>query len=95
MNTDSVLETIRAHKEDLAQYNVESLALFGSAARNEAGSESDVNLLVEFNMPVGLFEFVRLQQYLEAILGFSVDLATPDALHKSMRTQILAESIYA
>ncbi|MBK9713413.1 MAG: nucleotidyltransferase family protein [Kouleothrix sp.] len=74
---------------------VSSLAVFGSVAREEAGAESDVDILVEFGQPVGLFEFVRLQQRLEALLGRRVDLVTPDALRPTMRDRILHEAIDA
>jgi predicted nucleotidyltransferase len=38
---------------------------------------SDVDLLVEFNRPVGLFSFLELQNHLEVLLGCAVDLGTP------------------
>ena len=47
-------------------------------ARDEAGPDSDVDALVEFDKPVGLFAFLGLKEYLEQILGRTVDL--PDAL---------------
>ena len=48
--------------------------VFGSVVRDEARTDSDVDLLVEFDCPVGLFTFVRLKRYLEEILESSVDL---------------------
>jgi len=60
---------------------VKSLILFGSVARNEARPDSDVDLLVEFDRPVGLFTFVRLKRYLEEILDSTVDLGTPVPLN--------------
>jgi len=58
---------------------------------------SDIDVLVEFEekKPVGLFEFIRLRHFLQGILGCKVDLATPDALRKEMRAQILKEAIRA
>jgi len=52
---------------------------------------------VEFEpgAPVGLFEFARLQRYLQEILGRKVDLATPKALHKALKKEILEEAVYA
>ena len=55
-----------------------SLFLFGSVARNEAKASSDVDLLVEFSQPVGLFTLARLQIYLEKLLGCAIDLGTLD-----------------
>lgn len=90
-----VLETLRQHRDKMAAYGVRSMALFGSVARNEATPESDVDILVEFEQPIGLFEFVRLQMELEAILGVSVDLIERDALRQEFRDNAIAESIYA
>jgi predicted nucleotidyltransferase len=95
VDRETALNTIRAHKAELSQYHVKSLAIFGSVAREEASGESDVDILVEFNQPVGMFEFIRLQRFLATILGCSVDLATPDALREPMRAQILEESVRA
>ena len=72
-----------------------SLSIFGSVARDEAGPDSDIDLLVEFDRPVGLFAFVRTQQYLEQILGSRVDLVTPDALRREFRETVLREAVRA
>jgi len=93
MDSETVLVRIREHHDTLERLGVKSLALFGSAARGEAGPESDVDLLVEFSEPVGLFEFVRVKRALEKILQCDVDLVTPDALRESMKAEILAEAI--
>ena len=95
MTRDEVMQLIAAHRNELYSLGVGSLALFGSVARDDAGAESDIDLLVEFATPVGLFEFVRLQMRLQTILGRRVDLVTPDALRPAMRDQILREAIHA
>ncbi len=69
--------------------------MFGSVARNRIRKHSDVDLLVEFDQPIGLFEFARLKLYLEKILGRRVDLVTREALRKELREQILREAIHA
>ena len=95
MTRDEVLEKISEIRDELANHQVKSLALFGSAARNALGKDSDVDILVEFSQPVGLFEFVRLKRFLEAVLGRPVDLATPDALKRQFREEILKEAVRA
>jgi predicted nucleotidyltransferase len=57
------------------------------------GPDSDLDFLVEFSRPVGLFEFVELKHALEKILQCEVDLVTPDALRESMKAAILEEAI--
>ena len=79
----------------MQRLGVKSLTLFGSVARDEAGPDSDVDLLVEFNQDVGLFEFIELRLYLQDILGYSVDLGTQNALKEHLREPVLKDLIYA
>lgn len=95
MRREDVLELLARNKEGFRSYGVKSLALFGSMARGEAGPDSDIDLLVEFGVPTGLFGFLRLKAHLEKLLGRPVDLVTPDALREEMRAQILEEAIRA
>jgi predicted nucleotidyltransferase len=67
MNLKTVSALLKRHQADLRQRGVKSLAAFGSLARGEATSSSDIDLLVEFDRPVGLFEFIRLKLYLEEL----------------------------
>ena len=89
-----VLSTLRAQQAVLhARFGVTRLALFGSVARDEAGQDSDVDLLVEFDRPVGLFRFMELQSYLEDLLRCGVDLGTPQSLKPRIRDRVLAEAV--
>ncbi|MGH9463296.1 MAG: nucleotidyltransferase family protein [Vicinamibacteria bacterium] len=90
-----VLTRIASERALLEEYGVRSLSLFGSIARGEAGEESDVDLLVEFAHPIGIFRFVRLKRALETVLGRRVDLATPSSLKPQLRDRILKEAIRA
>lgn len=94
LNRTTIIELLTCRKDDLTQRGVKTLALFGSLARGEATSVSDIDILVEFSRPVGLFEFIRLKIYLEQITGRSVDLVTPDAIRPVMKNSILNEAIY-
>jgi predicted nucleotidyltransferase len=94
MERETVLKILRGQQEELAErFGVRSLALFGSVARNQATPDSDVDLLVEFNRPVGLFQFIDLQQYLERLLGGTVDLGTPNSLKPRLKDHVLQEAI--
>ena len=95
MKQKDILATIEKQKSVLAnEFGVRSLALFGSFARQTANRQSDVDILVEFNRPVGLFEFARLKLYLEKKLGREVDLVTSEALRSEMRNIILREAVH-
>jgi len=94
MTRAAILDRLRAERENLrAQFGVDSLALFGSVARDEAGPESDVDLLVEFNRPITLFDLVAVQQYLERSLGVNrVDLIPRDSIYPAFRSEIEREA---
>lgn len=94
MNLSSVSKILMAHQADLNQRGVKSLAVFGSFARGAATDNSDIDVLVEFDQPVGLFEFIRLKYYLEELTKRRVDLVTPDALRPPMRESILSEAVH-
>jgi predicted nucleotidyltransferase len=92
---DEILQALREARPLLERFGVEHLSLFGSFARDEGRSDSDVDLLVEFNRPIGLFEFVRLQRELGARIGRQVELVTPAALKPQLRDRILGEAVIA
>ncbi|OKH44247.1 nucleotidyltransferase [Calothrix sp. HK-06] len=93
MKQNEALSLLKSQQIKLKDFSVKSLILFGSVARDEATSESDVDLLVEFEKPVGLFTFVDLQIYLETLLGCSVDLGTPDSLKSYLRETVMGEAV--
>ncbi len=95
MKRDEVLAIVAAHRQQLQAMGVKSLELFGSVARDEAGPDSDVDFLVEFARPVGLFDFSRVRLYLEDVLGRSVDMGTLDALREHLRKPVLKDVIRA
>ncbi len=83
-NINEIKKLLQQNKTDLInRYNLKSIALFGSITRNEATIKSDIDILVEFDKPIGL-DFVLLADELEAILGVKVDLVTTNALKPKM-----------
>ncbi len=93
MTREKVLHILREQHDALARRGVKSLALFGSSARDGAGTESDVDLLVEFDHPIGLFTFLEVKELLEEVLGVPVDLGTPESLHPRLRARVLQEAV--
>jgi len=93
MKREEVIHILSGRRTELAQkYGVKSLFLFGSASRDETGSASDVDLLVEFDRPVGYFGLFALQDHLESLLGCRVDLGTPKSLRPRIRARVMGES---
>ncbi len=94
MNRKDILLILRTERQNFVdRYNIAWLAIFGSVARDEARPESDVDLIVEFEHPVGLLQFIELQQHLERILGCKVDLGTKRSLKSRIKDQVLREAI--
>lgn len=93
MRRDEALRLLAEHREELAGMGVESLGLFGSVARDQAGGGSDVDLLVEVRRGTGLFGFVGVQQRLEEIFATSVDLVERDSIKPRLRERILGEEV--
>ena len=95
MNRNEIIQRLSEHRYDLDGFGVKSVAIFGSVAREEATPESDIDILVDFSRTGGLFEFIRLKNYLEELLEHPVDLVTSDALKPQLRQKILQEAIHA
>jgi predicted nucleotidyltransferase len=94
MNRKRTIQLLSGLSAELAdKYGVKSLLLFGSVCRDEAGPDSDVDLLVEFDRPVGYFGLFALQSYLESVLGCKVDLGTPNSLKPRIRERVLGECV--
>ena len=92
---EDIQKILRAHRKELREkYGVRRIGVFGSYSRGEQRIDSDVDVLVEFERPVGLMTFVRLQEYLEELLGIKVDLVTRGALKRRIRERILKEVKY-
>jgi len=93
MKREEVLRIVQQHQTQIEQFGVVSLLLFGSVARDQAGPESDVDFLVEFSKPVGLFQLAELQLFLEDILGCRVDVGTLRTLKPSLQASVLEEAV--
>lgn len=91
---DEAITILRGAMPELReQFGVGRLWLFGSVARDEAASASDVDVLVEFDRPAGLFQLFRLQDQLESLLGCPVDLGTPGGLKPRIRRRVIQERV--
>jgi len=88
-------ETLKRYKPLLTEkFKVKAIGIFGSYIRGEESEESDVDILVEFDEPIG-WEFIDLKEFLEEILGKEVDLVTVNALKPQLKDKILKEVVYA
>lgn len=91
---ESIRRTLSGQKTQLKEkFKVKTMGVFGSYVHGEQKVSSDVDVLVEFEEPVGLFEFMALENYLSELLGVKVDLVSKKALKPHIGEHILEEVI--
>src|SRR5439155_22425810 len=92
-NREWTIDRLRAAETEIRRLGVRRLALFGSVARGEARSDSDVDLLVEFAPGQKNFDrFMALSELLERLVGHPVELVTFESLSPFIGPHILAEA---
>ncbi len=95
MNRQQILDLLSRHKPELARrFGVRDLALFGSSARDTAGEDSDIDILVAFDGPATSHRYFGVQFYLEDLLGRPVDLVSDKALRPELRPYVEQEAIH-
>ena len=93
MDKEEIKRILREHKPVLAnKFYVKEINLFGSYVRGEETSNSDIDILVEFEKPIGL-EIVDLKDYLEQILGVKVDVVSKKAVIRRRRLWKYIETV--
>lgn len=91
---DEIKKIINLNKEFLKkEYLVNNIMLFGSYAKNQQTSESDIDLLVDFINTIDIFKFIDLEEYLSKLFNKKVDLGTPNSLKDFIKNKILNEAI--
>lgn len=91
---DEIKEIIEKHRDELReQYGVKEIGIFGSFVRGEAKDESDVDVLVAFEKPIGFFKFLELEEYLSNLIDIKVDLVSKKALKPHIGKYILKEVV--
>lgn len=94
MSTEEIKSILATHKNDLAsKYGLASLAIFGSHVRGDQEPDSDVDILVEFEKPIGL-KFVDLAEELENLLKLRVDLVSRGAIKARLWKYVERDLIY-
>ncbi len=93
MEPDRVIRILQDHGADLVAHGVASISLFGSTARGSARSDSDVDVLVTFEAPPGLREFMGLKFALEEWLGSTVDLIDRAAVRDRWLPEVERDAI--
>ena len=93
MPRDEVLRRLREHWSEIQAFDVASLRLFGSVARDVADEGSDVDLLVGFEHPPTFSRYMKLRFFLEDLLGATVDLVTETGLKDRARSAVEEDAL--
>ena len=97
MNSQEAIAILVQHRGDLRARGVRHAALFGSVARGEARSDSDLDILVELepDAEFDVFEYAGLKMYIEGLFVGSVDVVDREALKPHVRPAAERDTIYA
>lgn len=97
MKRDDVIRTLKAREDDLRAHGVTHAAVFGSVARNEQRSDSDIDILVDVDPDVvaTMFDYAGLKDYVASLFQGRVDVIDRDALKPRLRRSVATEAIYA
>lgn len=94
-SAEEISRDLAALKPELeGEYPIGKLGVFGSYARREQHEESDLDILVEFEEPVTLFDLVRLENELAGRLGVEVDLLTEASLKPRIKARVAEDVIH-
>jgi uncharacterized protein len=80
-------------KEISTKYGIVSLSLFGSRAQGDDRSDSDVDLLVEFETTPDLFRFIEMEETISSRIGFPVDLVRESVLRPELKESVFLHRI--
>ena len=93
-NLRTIKKILSDHKSELsAKYPIEGIGIFGSYVRGEQNIDSDVDILVDFNDDISLFQFIDIEDYISSLLHTKVDLVTRSTLKPNIGKYILNEVV--
>lgn len=93
---EQIFTLLDQHQEKLKNFGVECWGLFGSFLHQSQNSQSDIDLIIEFEKGKKTYDNdIHLAFFLEELLGHSVDLVTPESLSPYIGPHILREVKYA
>lgn len=97
MKSADALAVLRVHKAALQGRGVARAALFGSTARNEAGPESDIDIMVELdpNAAIDLYDYVGITRFIAELFATPVDVVNRASLKAHVRPAAERDAIYA
>jgi len=96
LTKERILKTIRQHSDEINAYGVKRVGIFGSFSRVRQSSNSDIDILVEFERGNKTFDnYMDIKFFLERLFHRKVDLVIKDALKARIKNRVLSEVKYA
>jgi len=97
MNAQDAIATLRRYESALRARGVAHAAVFGSVARGENRSGSDLDILVEFEPGAegSIYDYVRFKEYVAGLFGVPVDVIDHAALKPHLRAPTARDAVYA
>ncbi len=91
---NNITKLLKANRDRLAaKYHLKSIGIFGSFTRDDFKEESDIDILIEYEQPMGI-EFIDLAEELESLLGHKVDLVSRNGVKPKYFLEIQKDLIY-
>ena len=97
MDHRSIIATLQTHEAELRALGVQRLGLFGSFARGDARTSSDIDLLsaLDESMQLSLLDIIHIENHLSDILGRKVDLVDEGSLDPRIRPAVQKTLVHA
>lgn len=92
LTVEQIRENLAGVGEQLHEFGVQELLVFGSVARGQASANSDIDFLVRFCGPITSDQYFGLLFLLEDLFHAKVDLAEPECIHPTIRESVLTEA---
>lgn len=94
IDKERLTQILKDSKHDLVtRYHISSIGIFGSCARGDFGENSDVDILIDYDQPIGI-EFIDLAEELEKILNCKVDLVSRNGIKQKYFDEIQKDLVY-
>ena len=97
MNSSEALQTLRRCEPALRGRGIKHAALFGSVARGDNSSNSDIDIMVEFDPDarITVFDYVDIKEYIAGLFDQPVDVVSNEGFKPYIRRNAMADAIYA
>ena len=96
LTSETILKMLENNKNEIRQYGVKRIGLFGSYCKNEQKKESDIDILVEFKRGKKTFDnYMDLKFFLEDLFDCTVDLVVKEAIKIDLKSSIMRSVKYA